>query len=188
MLLMYANQLDVTNEPKPCAFTNANANTTAQPNLTVHPIPSFSTHPTKSPHLPSSTMLPRPSLFRTALHRPSIGAATTKAPRLPRSLNPRHQPILLTSAALGFSLPFLAGHLGPTRLDSPFSTSSAPGYTHSRDARTPLTKDSRTLNPAAVKQISLGSLLGLGTGVLVSAFSRTLTLLLGVGIVVVQVG
>lgn len=44
-----------------------------------------------------------------------------------------------------------------------------------------------TLNPAAIKQISLGSILGLCTGVAVSVFSRTLTLLLGVGVVVVQV-
>ena len=37
-----------------------------------------------------------------------------------------------------------------------------------------------------MKQISLGSILGLGAGVLLSAFSRSLTLLLGLGIVVWQ--
>lgn len=120
-------------------------------------------------------MILRPFLLRRTIHLSPL----------------RHRPLLLTSAFLGFSLPFLNPGFFPTLLDtSPqsFSTTSSSPYTHSRDARTPLTKeDSKSINPAAVKQISLGSILGLGAGVLVSTFSRTLTLLLGVGIVVVQV-
>lgn len=49
----------------------------------------------------------------------------------------------------------------------------------------PVFKDG-SLNPAAVKQISLGGMLGLGAGVLLSMFSRMLVLVLGVGIVVWQ--
>jgi uncharacterized membrane protein (Fun14 family) len=91
--------------------------------------------------------------------------------------------------AFGFSLPFLTPSRSITQYDiSPGATSPLPpsSYSYSRDAKTPLTKDGRTLNPAAVRQISLGSILGLGAGLLLSAFSRTLTLLLGLGIVVWQ--
>lgn len=42
------------------------------------------------------------------------------------------------------------------------------------------------MNPQAIKQISFGSLVGLGLGVLVSAFSRMLVLVVGVGVVLGQ--
>ena len=98
----------------------------------------------------------------------------------------RTRPLLI---AFGLSIPLFSPRPVTTLDASPASSasfSSSP-YTNSRDARTPLTKDGRTLNPAAVKQISLGSILGLGAGLLLSAFSRSLTLLLGLGIVVWQV-
>lgn len=107
-------------------------------------------------------------------------------PLLRPTLLPRTRPVLI---AFGLSLPLFSPRPAITLDSSPASAasfSSAP-YTHSRDARTPLTKDGRTLNPAAVKQISLGSILGLGAGVLLSAFSKSLTLMLGLGIVVWQV-
>jgi hypothetical protein len=105
-------------------------------------------------------------------------------PTPPTSLLSRSRPLLL---AFGFSIPFITPS-SPLRYDSsPNSTSPSPAYTHSRDAQIPLTQDGKTLNPAAVKQISLGSILGLGAGVLLSAFSRSLTLILGLGIVVWQV-
>ncbi|KEF61492.1 uncharacterized protein A1O9_03059 [Exophiala aquamarina CBS 119918] len=102
------------------------------------------------------------------------------------------RPVLI-AFGLSISVPFLQPR-PVVRLDSsPYSPpgdsasfSSSP-YTHSRDAKTPLTKDGKTLNPAAVKQISLGAILGLGAGVLVSAFSTSLTLLIGLGIVLSQV-
>ena len=92
----------------------------------------------------------------------------------------RARPALI---AFGISLPFLHQRR-VTRLD--VSPAYSTGYSHSKDAKVPVTKDGR-LNPAAVKQISLGGILGLGAGVLLSAFSRSLTLLVGVGIVVWQV-
>lgn len=96
----------------------------------------------------------------------------------------RVRPVLI---AFGLSAPLWQSR-PVTRLDvSPAADFSTSGYTHSRDAKTPLTKDGRSLNPAAVKQISLGSILGLGAGFMLSAFSRSLTLLLGLGIVVWQV-
>ncbi|KAF7514327.1 hypothetical protein GJ744_000097 [Endocarpon pusillum] len=129
-------------------------------------------------------MLLRPFLLRRTLHTTTRLSSTTTTARLPPPFSIRTYPLLFTSAALGFSLPFFAPR-SSALLDTAFSTSSAP-YTNSRDTKTPFAKDSKSLNPAVVKQISLGSILGLGAGVLVSAFSRTLTLLLGVGIVIVQ--
>ncbi|EXJ87586.1 hypothetical protein A1O3_04546 [Capronia epimyces CBS 606.96] len=136
-------------------------------------------------------------LLRSAL-RPSLFAHTpiSKAIAVPRapSRSPRLNRPVLVAFGLSLSIPFLQPR-PITRLDtspvspqsssqaSPFSSTS---YTHSRDAKTPLTKDGKTLNPAAVKQISLGAILGLGAGVLLSAFSRSLTLLIGVAIVVWQ--
>ncbi|KIW16687.1 hypothetical protein PV08_03875 [Exophiala spinifera] len=128
-------------------------------------------------------------LLRTAF-RPSAFQSVAKSIPAGRVRSPLSRPVLV---AFGVSLgaaPFL--HPSNTaRLDtSPYSPqaaefSSTP-YTHSRDARTPLTKDGRTLNPAAVKQISLGAILGLGAGVVLSAFSSMLTLIVGLGIVLWQ--
>ena len=88
--------------------------------------------------------------------------------------------------AFGLSLPFLQPRPVTYCDVSPAADFSSSGYSHSKDAKTPLAREGR-LNPAAIKQISLGSILGLGAGVLLSAFSRSLTLLVGLGIVVWQV-
>lgn len=117
-------------------------------------------------------------LLRPLLLRPSTSHSTTFLHRA--------RPLII---AFGFSLPFLTPSRSITKYDiSPDATSPLPSssYTYSRDAKTPLTKDGWTLNPAAVRQISLGSILGLGAGVLLSAFSRSLTLFLGLGIVAWQ--
>lgn len=118
------------------------------------------------------------------LIRPLLRPLSLLSRPAPSKFLPRARPLLI---AFGFSLPFLTpwGRSAITKYDN--STSPAPSYTHSGDANTPLTTDGRTLNPAAVKQISLGSILGLGAGLLLSAFSRSLTLLLGLGIVAWQV-
>lgn len=105
------------------------------------------------------------------------------------------RPVLVAFGLTTASYPFLSPSSSIIRYDtSPaadFSTSQSPSYSHSRDAKTPLTKTnpdgSKTLNPAAIKQISLGSILGLGAGLILSAFSTSLTFLIGLGIVVWQV-
>ncbi|KAI0115814.1 hypothetical protein GGR51DRAFT_364218 [Nemania sp. FL0031] len=72
------------------------------------------------------------------------------------------------------------------RLDSPsysdFSTSS-PAF--SRGPRE--TKKQGTLDPELMRQLSGGSVTGFLSGLLVSVFSRTLVLLIGVSVVIVQV-
>ncbi|KAI1738326.1 hypothetical protein F4680DRAFT_187394 [Xylaria scruposa] len=62
-------------------------------------------------------------------------------------------------------------------LSSDFSTSS-PAYREEKR---------ETLNPELMKQLSGGSVTGFLTGLLVSVFSRTLVLLLGVSVVIVQI-
>ncbi|TRX92433.1 hypothetical protein FHL15_006600 [Xylaria flabelliformis] len=66
-------------------------------------------------------------------------------------------------------------------LSSDFSTSS-PAFSRGDREET-----SETLNPELMKQLSGGSVTGFLAGMLVSVFSRTLVLLLGVSVVVIQV-
>ena len=99
----------------------------------------------------------------------------------------RRHPLLFTlTAASALSLPYFTTRSTVLHDSSPdFSTSA---YSHGRDAKVPLSKDGgRSINPRAIRQISMGSILGLGLGVLVSAFSKMLVLLVGVGIVISQV-
>lgn len=115
----------------------------------------------------SSTMI-----FRTATLRPAFNSRTFLS---------RSRPVFV---AFGFALPFLQPR-PVTRFD--VSPGYSAEYSGSRPSKVPITNDGKTLNPAAVRQISLGSILGFGAGFLLSAFSRSLTLLLGLGIVVWQV-
>ena len=99
----------------------------------------------------------------------------------------RKNPLLFTTiTASAFTVQHFMGRT-TTYLDSSPDFSTSP-FSHGRDAKVPLSKDGgRSINPKAIRQISMGSILGLGLGVLVSAFSRMLVLLVGVGIVVSQV-
>ncbi|GAW24313.1 hypothetical protein ANO14919_138970 [Xylariales sp. No.14919] len=67
---------------------------------------------------------------------------------------------------------------------SHFPTSSPAFSTVPRENRD---KDKETLNPEVMKQLSGGSVTGFLSGLIVSVFSRTLVLLLGVSVVIVQV-
>ena len=142
---------------------------------------------------PSHALRPH-TLGLTICQRTFTTTPTTLLRRLPHRFSPpprtatlpssRH-PLLLTTAAAALTIPFFSLH---TRNDAspaaPDFSSSA--YTHGRDAKVPITKDGG-LNPAAIRQISFGSLAGLGLGVLVSAFSRMLVLVIGISVVAVQV-
>ena len=155
-------------------------------------------HTLTSYRLTPLSLLPPPSSSANMLLRTVLRPALSKSIPLSRpfSRSPLNRPVLI-AFGLSISVPLLQSR-SVVRLDtSPYSPSpqsqqsaefSTSPYSHSKDAKTPLTKDGKTLNPAAVKQISLGALLGLGAGVLLSAFSRSLTLLLGLGIVIWQVG
>ncbi|RVX71076.1 hypothetical protein B0A52_03442 [Exophiala mesophila] len=144
--------------------------------------------------LPSLTLSSRISALSSSPTSASFSIATRRSSQrnpTTTSLQWSRRPLLFAIGLSAGAAPFVVGR-PLARLDTspsppadaaPFSSSS---YTHSRDAKTPLTKDGKTLNPAAVKQISLGAILGLGTGLVLSAFSTSLTLLLGLGIVIWQ--
>lgn len=55
------------------------------------------------------------------------------------------------------------------------------------NAQTPVVQTSGAPNPRAIRQISLGSILGVLAGLSVSVFSKPLAVLIGLGIVCVQV-
>lgn len=59
--------------------------------------------------------------------------------------------------------------------------------TYARDAQTPVITQSGAPNPKAVRQVSMGSILGVIGGLGISVFSKPLAILLGLGIVVLQV-
>lgn len=141
----------------------------------------------------------RPSLFSspvcltgtTALIARPLSTSTRAASLPTPSLFFRRTAWPLT-VALGLTLPFVAasrptlndsspGFVSPSG-EASFSSSASVGG--KKDV--PVFKDGN-LNPAAVKQISLGGMLGLGAGVLLSMLSRVLVLAVGVGIVVWQV-
>jgi len=86
---------------------------------------------------------------------------------------------------LGLGLSFATLHVSqqrPLRLDSGpiLSTDS-----YRRNSQTLVLRNGQ-LNPSAVRQISSGSVMGLCAGLLVSTFSRSLALLLGLLVVSVQ--
>ncbi|KAF3038114.1 hypothetical protein E8E12_004825 [Didymella heteroderae] len=58
--------------------------------------------------------------------------------------------------------------------------------TYARDAQTPVITQSGAPNPEAVRQISVGSILGVIGGLGISVFSKPLAILLGLGIVALQ--
>ena len=70
--------------------------------------------------------------------------------------------------------------------NSSSTTGSEMFHTYTRDAKVPIFKNGRP-NPAAYRQISAGSILGLVGGVAVSYFSKTLAMLFGLAVFGVQV-
>lgn len=142
--------------------------------------------------LSSSRLLsPQTRLFSHHLRRtnPTTNTLRTLALASPR----RPSPYLLTAIGLTtFTTTVLLSNPIHARFDaSPFSLSSSTlSSTNPADeqVKVPLTTDGgRALNPAAIKQISFGSVAGLAAGVVVSAFSKMLVLVLGLGIVASQV-
>lgn len=116
-------------------------------------------------------------------------------PRLPQPsmafLLPGLRRGLLVSTPLLLSTPLLVRHMHrPISCDAPAAL--APGAwqtsSQSRGATTPTTTlQSSILNPKTVRQISMGSVLGLLGGLGVSVFSKPLAVLLGLGMVLVHV-
>ncbi|KAF1362207.1 hypothetical protein EJ07DRAFT_108238 [Lizonia empirigonia] len=58
--------------------------------------------------------------------------------------------------------------------------------TYSHEAQTPVITQSGAANPRAVRQISMGSILGVVGGLGVSVFSKPLAILIGLGVLLLQ--
>lgn len=99
---------------------------------------------------------------------------------------------LLLSAPLILSAPLLAQHVrfgqriqcdGPDPLTK-ITSDLTSNYT--TEARTPVITQSGAVNPRAIRQISMGSILGVIGGLGISVFSKPLAVLIGLGIFVLQ--
>jgi hypothetical protein len=58
---------------------------------------------------------------------------------------------------------------------------------YSSEAKTPIITESGAANPRAIRQVSMGSILGVFCGLGISVFSKPLAILIGLGIFVLQV-
>ncbi|KAH9860202.1 hypothetical protein IAQ61_011986, partial [Plenodomus lingam] len=99
---------------------------------------------------------------------------------------------LMLSTPFILSTPLLAHQLRNThriRCDAgdPFSRIKSDltgGYTS--EAQTPIITQSGAVNPRAIRQVSMGSILGVLGGLGISVFSKPLAILIGLGIFVLQ--
>jgi hypothetical protein len=100
---------------------------------------------------------------------------------------------LMLSTPLILSTPLLISHyqrLAPIRCDGPDALSRiTDGLTrnYASDAKTPVITESGAANPRAIRQVSMGSILGVFCGLGISVFSKPLAILIGLGIFVLQV-
>lgn len=96
---------------------------------------------------------------------------------------------LIASTPFILSTPLLMRQMNrPILCDSPdplAKITSDLRNTYSRE--TPVIKQSGAANPRVVRQISMGSILGVLGGMGVSVFSKPLALLIGLGVILVQV-
>lgn len=98
---------------------------------------------------------------------------------------------LMLSTPLILATPLLLRHANrPLLCDGPdplTKITSDLRQTYAREASNPVILESGAPNPKVVRQISMGSILGVLGGMGVSVFSRPLAILLGLGVLLVQV-
>jgi len=91
---------------------------------------------------------------------------------------------LLTTLTVGLGgFAFIGVQSMTTQIRRPLLCDSYASY--SRDTKVPVVKQGR-VNPAAFRQISTGSILGLAGGLAVSTFSKSLAFLIGLFVLAVQ--
>jgi hypothetical protein len=156
-------------------------------------------------HSFASQQLPM-SLHRQLASRALQSAARTpiKAPRAATSIErqlcaylqsfllPGLRRGLMLSTPLILSTPLLAyqyRHAQAIRCDSadPLAKLGDMRNSYAHEAQTPIIKQSGAPNPKAVRQISMGSIFGVLGGLGVSVFSKPLAILIGLGVVLLQV-
>lgn len=106
-------------------------------------------------------------------------------------LLPRLYPLTLTALGLGLTTSTYLFHTHHQRRllcepSSPLGSVSQDYLPTSSSSQT-TTKPTKSSNANLIRQLSLGSVLGVAAGAAVSTFSRVLALLFGVGVVIVQV-
>lgn len=98
---------------------------------------------------------------------------------------------LVLSAPLIISAPLLVQTMRrPVFCDSPDPLSKITSDLKNRyasEAQTPVIKTSGAPNPRALRQVSMGSIFGVLAGLGVSVFSKPLAILIGLGVICVQV-
>jgi hypothetical protein len=100
---------------------------------------------------------------------------------------------LMLSTPLILSTPLLLQsyrNYQPIRCDGPDALSRITNdltRNYASEARTPVITESGAANPRAVRQVSMGSILGVFCGLGISVFSKPLAILIGLGIFVLQV-
>lgn len=128
----------------------------------------------------------------------------TSTPPIPPSPNHNHKMSfllpglrrgLLLSTPLILSTPLLVHHhlhrrQAIIRCDGPDPLTKITNdltRNYASEAQTPLITQSGAANPRAVRQVSMGSILGVIGGLGISVFSKPLAVLIGLGIVILQV-
>lgn len=130
--------------------------------------------------------------FRTppTFFRSPISIVTTAARPSPRFLSPRA--ILPLGLSLGLSYTLLPTKSHIRFDDAPFSSTSKSSFGGRNNSPSSSGGSGSSgggpfnLDPSTVRQITTGSIIGLVAGLAVSMFSRTLTVLIGLGVVTVQ--
>lgn len=96
-------------------------------------------------------------------------------------------PILLSAPLLIHSYNRPIHCDAPLAFSNPFGTDVRPSAHHTQTSTTSTSKSTSALNPRVVRQISMGSILGVLGGLGISVFSKPLAVLIGLGVVLVQV-
>jgi hypothetical protein len=99
---------------------------------------------------------------------------------------------LILTTPLILSTPFLLrqAYRNPILCDGPDPVSKITSdirNSYAHESNTPMLKQSGAPNPKAIKQISVGSILGVLGGLGVSVFSKPLAVLIGLGVLLIQV-
>jgi hypothetical protein len=99
---------------------------------------------------------------------------------------------LMLSTPLILSTPLLLQYryAQPIRCDGPDPISRIKNDlmgNYTSEARTPIITESGAANPRAIRQVSMGSILGVLGGLGVSLFSKPLAILIGLGVILLQV-
>jgi hypothetical protein len=131
-------------------------------------------------------------LIRQRNNCPRISSPSPSPPHTMAFLLPGLRRGLLLTTPLILSAPLLTQyrHRQSIRCDGPDPLSKITRDltgNYASEARTPIITESGAANPRAIRQVSMGSILGVFCGLGISVFSKPLAILIGLGVFVLQV-